>query len=48
MVCSSGALLHNLFALCAPFPRNVQGGEDIGLDGGAGGLKWEGMGTSDF
>jgi len=27
---------------------SVQAGEDIGLEGGADGLKWEGMGTSDF
>lgn len=26
----------------------LQGGEDIGLEGDAGGMKWEGMGTSDF
>ena len=26
----------------------LQAGEDIGLEGGGGGLKWEGMGTSDF
>lgn len=29
-------------------PHLLQAGEDIGLDSAAAGLKWEGMGTSDF
>lgn len=33
---------------CRDHSRVVQGGEDIGLEGGGGRLKWEGMGTSEF
>lgn len=43
------AACFSCFPHCLPLPLPPsQGGEDIGLDGGDGGLKWEGMGTSDF